>query len=41
MNNLTEKLLRVVVCGANPDVNLAILLTHAKKNKICFTCSGL
>jgi hypothetical protein len=34
MNNLTEKLLRVVVCGANPDVNLAILLTHAKKNKM-------
>jgi len=34
MNSLTAKLLRVVACGANPDVNLAVLLTHAKKNKI-------
>jgi hypothetical protein len=34
MNGLTEKLLRVVVCGANTDANLAILLTHAKKNKM-------
>jgi hypothetical protein len=34
MNSLTAKLLNVAVYGAEQDVNLALLLAHARKNKI-------
>jgi len=34
MNRLTAKLLKVVVYGAELDVNIAPLLNHARKNKI-------
>ena len=33
-NNLTTQLLNVAVYGAKLNVNLAILLSHARKNKI-------
>jgi len=34
MNSLTTELLNAVVYGAEPNVDLAILLSHARKNKI-------
>ena len=34
MNSLTTELLNVTVYGAEPNVNLAILLSHARRNKI-------
>jgi hypothetical protein len=34
MGNLTAELLNVTVYSTKPDVNLATLLAHARKNKI-------